>query len=925
MFKNLSTSTKLLILCGMFIIPIATTTYSLVAEKRIAVNFAGKELVGSRYLATVRNIYAAILFGETNDTALLPSKPDPHELLQALVAAQADAAGRLQTAELEQHLASTLRHLWLDPTANEDRNPTIFEALASARKLAARIGDDSNLALDTELDSYHMQTIVIGTMPTYVDRLCQLQTLLLADAGRGPFAGTHTAQILLLDGSLRSSAEQLKEDLEAAYRGNPDGTLKQALDAEMQAMSSSVALYLSKVSSKVFDEQLLASSVDRAYANAVDQVTRTWAAAQAELDRLLRARIKAMTNNLYRSLLLISGLSVLSIGVAVMTHRHIVRPLEQLESLARSVRETKDYSLRVDKTSRDEIGRLATAFNEMLAELASARAREVADHARSAEQALDLLVSVTGIASAASSVSALASDCLGQICISRQWQLAQVWYPDERDRVLRCADDPVYGEAKYQEFHKLSLATPMRMGQGLPGQAWANKTPVWISKVLDKGENLPRLRAAQAMGFKASFAFPVILGDRVLAVFEFLSEHTRAPDPAFLDAVEKLGRLLGDILVRKRSEAALRASEDRWRLVFENSSFGISLLDQDFRFVAANSAYQTMLGYTGEELRDLTPLDLSVEEERQTNLALFQELQEGKRQHYSLVKQLRRKDGVLIWVHVYAFVIPKTEFEPRIFFSTIIDVTESKRAQDALRTTQAELAHLTRLTTMGEMAASIAHEINQPLAAIVANAGSALRWLANKTPNLDEARAALKRIVGDGHRASDVIGSIRSMFREDRQQKVPLEVNKLIREVLTLLQDEIERHRVSVRTQLGDIPSVWADRVQFQQVILNLIMNALEAMSDLVDRPRTLHIQSELGETNHVLIKVEDNGNGIDPKNLDHVFDRFFTTKPQGMGMGLSICRSIVEAHQGQLWVERGLAQGSVFRIVLPTGSQATL
>jgi signal transduction histidine kinase len=228
------------------------------------------------------------------------------------------------------------------------------------------------------------------------------------------------------------------------------------------------------------------------------------------------------------------------------------------------------------------------------------------------------------------------------------------------------------------------------------------------------------------------------------------------------------------------------------------------------------------------------------------------------------------------------------------------------------------LARVNRLTTMGEMAASIAHEINQPLAAIVANANSGVRWLAGKTPNLDEARAALKRIVSDGHRASDIIGSIRATLKEERQPKVVVDVNSLILEVTTLLHDEIERRRVLVQTKFGPIPPILAERVQFQQVMLNLIMNAIEAMSEVDDRPRILGLETELGESNQVLIKVSDTGVGIESKNLEHIFDRFFTTKAHGMGMGLAICRSIIEAHHGQLWAEAGVEQGSTFRILLP-------
>src|SRR5882724_757396 len=246
---------------------------------------------------------------------------------------------------------------------------------------------------------------------------------------------------------------------------------------------------------------------------------------------------------------------------------------------------------------------------------------------------------------------------------------------------------------------------------------------------------------------------------------------------------------------------------------------------------------------------------------------------------------------------------------------------ERKRAQDALQAALAELARATRFTAMGQMAASIAHEINQPLAAIVANGNAALRWLANTTPDLDEARAALKRIVNDGHRASEVIGSIRAMFKKDSQEKASLDVNQLIREVLVLVHAELQSQRVSVHTELmEDLPLVLADRVQLQQVIMNLIMNAVEAMGSITNRARVLRVKSEVDESNDVLMTVEDSGTGIDPKDINCIFDAFFTTKSHGLGMGLSICRSIVEAHNGRLWASPGVHHGSVFHVALPIG-----
>ena len=214
---------------------------------------------------------------------------------------------------------------------------------------------------------------------------------------------------------------------------------------------------------------------------------------------------------------------------------------------------------------------------------------------------------------------------------------------------------------------------------------------------------------------------------------------------------------------------------------------------------------------------------------------------------------------------------------------------------------QAELTRVARLTTMGRMAASMAHEINQPLGAIVANGNAGLRWLARTPPNFDEARGALDQIVKDGHRAGDIIEGIRSIFRKREERRAPLNVNELIGEVLRLTRAEIQSERISVRTELlNDLPDIMGDRVQLQLVFRNLIVNAVEAMSSVTDGERVLHIKSEITPAG-VRMAVEDSGTGIDQENIDHIFDMFFTTKPHGMGMGLSICRSIVETHGGTL------------------------
>jgi C4-dicarboxylate-specific signal transduction histidine kinase len=253
------------------------------------------------------------------------------------------------------------------------------------------------------------------------------------------------------------------------------------------------------------------------------------------------------------------------------------------------------------------------------------------------------------------------------------------------------------------------------------------------------------------------------------------------------------------------------------------------------------------------------------------------------------------------------------------FIGTVMDVTERRIAEEALRGALVDLERASRLSTMGELTASIAHEINQPLAAIITNADSCLLWLEADRPDLEEARQAATLIVRNGHRAGDIIKSVRALTRKSAPEMVPLHINDVIRDVIVLMGGEFRRRGVRVETSLSsDLGSVIGDRVQLQQVVLNLIMNGIEAMADSAHGQRRIQIRSGGDESGGVLVAVTDSGLGLDLVRADRLFEAFFTTKPEGMGMGLSICRSIIDAHGGRLWASPNLPNGAVFQFILP-------
>jgi PAS domain S-box-containing protein len=395
-----------------------------------------------------------------------------------------------------------------------------------------------------------------------------------------------------------------------------------------------------------------------------------------------------------------------------------------------------------------------------------------------------------------------------------------------------------------------------------------------------------------------------------------------------LPVFDETGRFIGyrgvgrHITDRKRAESALRVSEERWRAMFEIAPVGIATIDfERRRYLTANESFQRMTGYTEEELRNLTTLEITHEDDR----AAMQERIDSGTVGVLQRKRYRRKDGEVVWADATSFVIPATDSTPAFRGAVIVDITDRKRAEAALQQAQDDLARLNRVMLLGEMTASIAHEVNQPIAATLTNAHAGLRWLGAQPPDLEETRQALGRIVRDGNRAGEVIDRIRALVKKVSPRRELLDLDEAIHEVIALTQTDMQRNGVRLQTRLaGDLPLVPADRVQLQQVIMNLIINAIEAMAAASDGRCELTIVSGRDDTSGVSVEVQDTGPGLDPEELDRLFQSFYTTKPDGIGMGLAISRSIAEAHGGRLSAAPNHPHGAVFRFTLPAAEKSS-
>jgi PAS domain S-box-containing protein len=431
----------------------------------------------------------------------------------------------------------------------------------------------------------------------------------------------------------------------------------------------------------------------------------------------------------------------------------------------------------------------------------------------------------------------------------------------------------------------------------------------------------PYIRQRQA---RSVLCLPLLNQAKLIGVLYL--ENNLAPRvfaPVRLAVLKLLASQAAISLENTRLYRDLAEREAKIRRLVEANIIGIFIFDFEGRIVEANDAFLQMVGYDRDDLvaGHVRWTDLTPPEWRDRYAQAATELKStGTVQPYE--REYFRKDGSRVPALIGSAALDEQRDQGVAF---VLDLTERKRAEESLHKMQIELAHANRVATMGQLTASIAHEVNQPITAAVLNAEAGLRWLGAQPPNLEEVRGSLGLVVEAGTRAGNVIGGIRALVKKAPPRQACLDLNEAIREVITLTRGEAAKTGVSVRTDLADgLPLIYGDRVQLQQVVLNLIINAIEAMSGVTETPRALLICTQKAEPNGVLVEVRDSGPGLAPATIERLFDAFHTTKPGGLGLGLSICRSIIEAHGGRLWAKANVPRGAIFEFSLPAQTLPT-
>jgi signal transduction histidine kinase len=632
--------------------------------------------------------------------------------------------------------------------------------------------------------------------------------------------------------------------------------------------------------------------------------------------------------------------------IVVWQFRQMAIPSERLAQADQTSLAIVRVHLDVD-TFRDDVARLASTHDTQQFSAAAARFREkFREDVRQAQLSLSTLPGTAQNPAILSALEAVQLTLLSQLDTSAElaaagdWSALRLRFADQVQSLIQLSS---------VLMEKVERVVSQQRAEALESTQHARRQLLAVLPVTA----LLTLAFAIGLGWSATRAITDPLkeldaGAQALARREFHHEVVVAGE----DELATLGRAFNYATGELRElYDGLRESEARYRRIFQGA--GVSIWEEDFSQVKAAlddlracgvrdfrqylAAHPEFVGQAASLVRvvdvnDATVKLLAAKSKQELVgsldrefLAEAEEVIAGEllalwdgRTFFESEAVLRTLRGDRVAVLLTITFPPQHAKFDSVLVSTM-DITERKRAEESLAEAQAELAHLTRMMTMGELAASIAHEVNQPLTAIITNANASLRLLAARPPDLGEAREAIHCIVSDGNRASEVIKRIRALLKKTPPQKTPLNINEAIGEVIALAQAEVRRNRVALTADLtADLPPVLADRVQLQQVLLNLMLNGIEAMHAVTDRPRTLLVRTQRDEAGQLTVAVQDSGMGIQPQNMGRLFDAFYTTKAEGMGMGLAISRSIIEAHGGRLWAEANSGYGATFQFTLP-------
>ncbi len=454
------------------------------------------------------------------------------------------------------------------------------------------------------------------------------------------------------------------------------------------------------------------------------------------------------------------------------------------------------------------------------------------------------------------------------------------------------------------------------------------RQPVLVPNALEEAQwaSAPEIQ----VGMVSYLGFPVVWPDgRMFGTICVLDDKANGYSDLYQELLLHCRDVLqGDLQTLARLGNELEEQRAHLSELFARVPEAVVMVDRDSRITRVNPGFTTIFGYTAEEAIGQRTTDLITPDDIQdeAEAVLHRLLQTGD--VFAVETVRRHKNGTRVPVALMCVPVSASG-SGNTGYLIYRDITETQRLQDEQRRyhdIQLELAHANRIATLAQLSASIAHELNQPLTGIITNSGTCLRMLTDDPPNLDGAREAVRRTVRDSNRASDVIARLRALFNKKGLAPESVDLNEAPREVLALSLRELQNRRVIVRTELAnDLHYVTADRVQLQQVVLNLLRNALDAMNTVDDRPKDLLIRTEREEGDRVRLSVTDAGVGFDPRTVDKLFEAFYTTKSDGMGVGLSVSRSIIENHQGRLWAALNDGPGATFSFSVPCRAEAPI